>query len=123
MRGLRGFAGQGLLLALVLCGVHAPARAGNWLVCDFTVKVVDWHQHSISAVVVNASKRNPDACSAQGAEWTFTPESPNYQRPLPRAKWPQVNRLAHLRYRALAGVCKGDGRDYPCIIRHYSIMD
>jgi hypothetical protein len=114
---------QGLCLAVGWFGVCAPAMAGNWLVCDFTVKVVEKSQNDISVVLVNTSKRNPPECAQQGVEWTFTPESPNYQNPLPRAKWPKVNRLAHLRYRALVGVCKGDGRNHPCTIRHYSIMD
>lgn len=111
------------LLAVVLCGAHASATAGNWLVCDFTVKVIDENREELTAVVVNASKRNPGLCSSLEQELSFRPETPAYQGPLPREKWPKVNHLAHLRYRALRGVCKGDGRDYPCTIRHYSIMD
>jgi len=109
----------GLLFGLLLC---APAIAGNWVVCDARIKVTAHRGGRLLGEIVQVLPGRGGSCFQRGEELDFTPETPDYQRMLPRPAWPKPGELATLRYRSLIGFCKGDGVTRPCTIEHHSIL-
>ncbi len=112
-------AASGLLLGLLLC---APAMAGNWVVCDARIQVTAHRGERLQAEVVQVLPGRGSGCFQRGDVLDFAPETPDYQRMLPRRSWPRPGELATLRYRSLTGFCKGDGFTRPCTIEHHSIL-
>ncbi|MBT2339933.1 hypothetical protein J7E36_12345 [Pseudomonas fluorescens] len=70
-------------------------------------------------------KANPASatveCPEPGSAITFIPETPDYQATLARHQWPGKGQTVQVHYRYLDGICKGDGNDYPCRIKHYPL--
>jgi hypothetical protein len=58
-------------------------------------------------------------CPEVGATVVFTPEKVDYQAPLPRRQWPRKGQSVQVNYRYLDGICKGDGNEHACRIKHY----
>lgn len=112
-------AASGLLLGSSLC---APVMAGNWVVCDARIQVTAHRGERLQAEVVQVLPGRGSECFQRGDVLDFAPETPDYQRMLPRRSWPRPGELATLRYRSLTGFCKGDGITRPCTIEHHSIL-
>lgn len=114
-----GLALVGALFAALLSA--APARAGDWVVCDYDVQSlrIGGAPRELTVRLLKGRPRNLAECPPATGELSFTPETPDYQSTLPRAQWPKPGRQALLRYRHLDGVCKDAG---PCRIRHFSIL-
>lgn len=60
-------------------------------------------------------------CPEQGVTLIFTPKTSDYQAVLPSRNWHKKWQVVRMDYRYLDGICKGDGHDYPCRIKHYSV--
>lgn len=108
-------------LPLFLIAVSSTASANNWLVCDYTARTLSSNA-LLHATLVTAARKNPSACPQSGSELDFIPQTPDYQRQLPKRKWPKVGQEFRLRYRELHGYCKNDGHEAPCTIKHYSVL-
>lgn len=77
----------------------------------------------LQAELLKVSANAPTViCPEQGATVKFIPETPDYQAVLPRRTWPKKGQVVRVDYRYLDGTCKGDGKDYPCRIKHYSLV-
>ena len=105
----------------------APAMAGQWVICDYTIRTTAHHarQQQIEArveAVAAAHPANTADCLPVGATLRFAPESADYQQMLPRRAWPRVHQRARLQYRHLDGICKNDGNPRPCRITHHAIL-
>jgi hypothetical protein len=110
------------LAALALLASPLSALAGPWEICDYTVQIESTAPSGVRAVVTETAPKNLDWCVKVGGSLSFAPESEDYQSVLPRKRWPKVGTVATLRYRQLAGICKNDGNDRPCTIKHYSVL-
>lgn len=109
-------------IAILLTFLPSVALAGQWVICDYSIKVKEITRSDLRAEVVTAAAKNPETCLKQGAELSFKPETEDYQGHLPRKAWPKKGHVAKLRYRELSGICKNDGNPQPCTIVHYSII-
>lgn len=114
------------LLVLPFFMLGEPAQASTWQICNLELRITQVLKHpypQLQAQVLKASPASPAVeCPPVGSELTFIPETRDYQRTLPRRQWPAKGQSAHLNYRYLDGVCKGDGHSHACRIKHYSIV-
>lgn len=109
-------------IAILLTFLPSVALAGQWVICDYSIKVKEITRSDLRAKVITAVAKNSETCLKQGAELSFKPETEDYQGHLPRKAWPKAGQTAKLRYRELTGFCKNDGDTKPCTIVHYSII-
>lgn len=110
-------------IAVLFCVCFGTTvHAKSWVICDARINISAHGKNELSAKVVDTSQTNPPSCFKSGELLQFEPETADYQQVLPKKAWPKPGQHVRLRYRELNGVCKGDGLDKPCTIRHYSIM-
>lgn len=109
-------------IVIFLTVLPSFAFAGQWVICDYSIKVKAITPPELRAEVLTAAAKNPENCLKPGAELSFMPESEDYQSHLPQKAWPKKGQRAKLRYRELSGICKNDGNPQPCTIVHYSII-
>lgn len=104
----------------LLCG---PVQASTWQICRMELRITEVVKQPYPQLKAQVLKVNPASatveCPAQGATLTFTPETTDYQRTLPRRQWPAKGQSVRIDYRYLDGVCKGDGHSHECRIKHY----
>lgn len=114
------------LVVLALWGVCAPVQAATWQICRMDVRITEVLKRPYPQLQAQILKVTPTSntveCPAVGATLTFTPETTDYQSPLPRRQWPGKGQSVRVDYRYLDGICKGDGNDYACRIKHYPLV-
>ncbi|MBD0684166.1 MULTISPECIES: hypothetical protein [unclassified Pseudomonas] len=114
------------LLALTLLIMCAPVHAATWQICRLELRIVEVLKQpypQLQAQVLKVSRKSPAIeCPEEGTSLTFTPETPDYQATLPRRQWPGKGQSVRVDYRYLDGICKGDGNNYACRIRHYPVV-
>lgn len=107
----------------VLC---APAQAGAWQICRMELRIIDVLKQpsaQLRAQVLKVSAKPATAeCPQQNTHIIFVPETANYQAMVPRRQWPSTGQSVQVEYRYLDGICKGDGHEHPCRIKHYSLV-
>lgn len=111
-----------LLSLYVLC---EPAQASTWQICRMDLRITDVLKQPSPQLQAQVLKVSPASTTAQcpevGTTLTFIPERRDYQSQLPRRRWPAKGQSVSIDYRYLDGICKGDGNDHPCRIRHYPV--
>ncbi|TWC14557.1 MULTISPECIES: hypothetical protein [unclassified Pseudomonas] len=114
------------LLALIFPMMCAPVHAATWQICRLELRIIEVVRQpypQLQAQVLEVSRKSPATeCPEEGSSLTFTPETPDYQATLPRKQWPGRGQSVRVDYRYLDGICKGDGNNYPCRIRHYPVV-
>jgi hypothetical protein len=114
-----------VLLTALLSTLSQPVLASSWQVCSMELRVTDTVTKpypQLRAKILKVSAKTATViCPERGATIMFTPETSDYQAVLPRRTWPQKGQVVGVDYRYLDGICKGDGKDYPCRIKHYSL--
>nr|WP_246356587.1 hypothetical protein [Pseudomonas gingeri] len=109
-----------------LCVICAPASAATWQICRMELsitEVVKQPYPQLQARILAVSPKSATTeCPEQGTSITFTPETSDYQATLPRKRWPGKGQSVRVDYRYLDGICKGDGQEYACRIRHYPVV-
>ncbi|MGE8148934.1 hypothetical protein ACQKP7_27685 [Pseudomonas frederiksbergensis] len=113
------------LLVLALSVLCEPVQASTWKICRMEVRVTEVLKRPYPQLQARILKATPASTSVEcpevGASITFTPETTDYQTTLPRRQWPIKGQSVRMDYRYLDGICKGDGNDYPCRIKHYPL--
>lgn len=114
------------VLFTVMFSMFCPAvLASSWQICSMELRITDVVTKpypQLQAEILKVSAKTPTViCPEQGATVTFTPETSDYQAVLPRRTWPKKGQVVRFDYRYLDGICKGDGKDHPCRIKHYSL--
>ncbi|MBN2991880.1 hypothetical protein JWR97_11405 [Pseudomonas cedrina subsp. fulgida] len=103
-----------------------PALASSWQICRLELRITDTVTKpypQLQAEILNVSAKTATViCPEQGATILFTPETSDYQAVLPRRTWPKKGQVVRVDYRYLDGICKGDGKNYPCRIKHYPTL-
>lgn len=103
-----------------------PAQASAWQLCRLELRITHVLTRPTPQLQARVLKVMPGSttaeCPEEGATLTFTPETPDYQAQLPRRRWPSKGQTLHVDYRYLDGICKGDGNDYACRIKHYPVV-
>lgn len=111
------------LCVLALGVVCEPAHASTWQICSLELRITEVLKQPFAQLQAQVLKATPASTSVEcpevGTTLTFTPETADYQSPLPRRQWPRKGQSVQIKYRYLDGICKGDGNDYPCRIKHY----
>ncbi len=114
------------LCLLTFTAVCMPIHASTWQVCNMELRITDVLKNPYPQLRAQVLKVIPTSLTAEcpdaGAILTFTPETTDYQRQLPRRQWPNKGQSVRLNYRYLDGVCKGDGHSYECRIKHYPLV-
>jgi hypothetical protein len=112
-----------VLLVFAFSVLCQPAHASTWQICSLALRITDVVKQPFAQLQARVLKVTPASatveCPEVGATLTFTPETPDYQSPLPRKQWPTKGQSVQINYRYLDGICKGDGHDYACRIKHY----
>ena len=114
-----------VLVGLALCAQTAQmAYANAWQICEMQVKATQVLkvERQLRAEVLQVNSKLGVECPQKGEMIQFTPETVDYQSELARRHWPKVGQKVRMRYQYLDGICKGDGNDYPCTIKHYPMM-
>ena len=115
-----------VLSAVMLSMFCLPALASSWQICRLELRITDTVTKpypQLQAEILNVSAKTATViCPEQGATILFTPETSDYQAVLPRRTWPQKGQVVRVDYRYLDGICKGDGKNYPCRIKHYPTL-
>jgi len=118
-------ASHSVLLVLALSALCAPVHAATWQICRLELRVTEVVKQPFAQLQARILKVTPASasvdCPAVGTALTFTPETADYQAPLPRKQWPRKGQSVQINYRYLDGICKGDGHDYACRIKHYPL--
>ncbi len=113
------------LFVLTLPILCDPVQASTWQICRMDVRVTEVMKRPYPQLQAQILKTIPASttveCPKVGATLTFTPETTDYQTTLPRRQWPTKGQSVRVDYRYLDGICKGDGQDYPCRIKHYPL--
>jgi len=114
------------LLVLTLCVLCEPVQASAWQICGMALRITDVLKQPAAQLQATVLKVTPASstveCPEVGATVVFTPETTDYQAPLPRRQWPRKGQSVQVNYRYLDGVCKGDGNEYACRIQHYPLV-
>ncbi|RON40189.1 hypothetical protein BK666_26945 [Pseudomonas frederiksbergensis] len=114
-----------VLLVLTLLVVCIPVHASTWQICALGLRITEVVKRPSTQLQAQVLKVSPASTTAEcpevGASITFTPETTDYQTTLPRRQWPIKGQSVRMDYRYLDGICKGDGNDYPCRIKHYPL--
>ena len=114
------------LFVLPLAVLCEPAQASTWQICRMDVRVTDVVKHPYPQLQAQILKATPASASVEcpevGTTVTFAPETTDYQATLPRRQWPKKGQSMRIDYRYLDGICKGDGNDYACRIKHYPLI-
>ena len=112
-----------LALLAALFTWNPVAQAAPWTICRYDFKTVQIlkSEHALQATLLSVKGPIDKECPRPGATIRFTPETLDYQSPLPSKKWPKVGQVRQLTYRYLDGICKNDGQDKPCRIEHFSV--
>ncbi|RON47761.1 hypothetical protein [Pseudomonas frederiksbergensis] len=115
------------LWVLALSALSQPAQASTWQICRMDVRITEVVKRPYPQLQAQILKITPASatveCPEVGTTLTFTPETTDYQAPLPRRQWPGKGQSVRVDYRYLDGICKGDGNDYACRIKHYPLVD
>jgi hypothetical protein len=102
-----------------------PVQASAWEICSMELRIINVLKRpypQLQAEILKVSQRSTTAeCPKEGATITFIPETTDYQSELPRRQWPQKGQSVHVNYQYLDGICKGDGHDRACRIKHYPL--
>lgn len=110
---------------LALSAICPPAHASTWQICSMELRITDVLKQPFMQLQAQVLKAHPASttveCPEVGATLTFTPQTPDYQAPLPRKQWPKKGQSVQINYRYLDGLCKGDGHEYACRIKHYPV--
>lgn len=110
---------------LMLLAVGGQAQADTWQQCFLDLRiaqVIKQPYPELQAEVLKVTPKPATAeCPAVGELITFVPETADYQSPLVRRHWPKKGQPMKIRYQYLDGMCKGDGNDYACRIKHYPV--
>lgn len=112
-------------VSLAMCAQTAQMASANvWQICEMQVKVTEVLkvERQLRAEVLQVKSKLGVECPQKGEMIQFTPETADYQSELARRHWPKVGQKVRMRYQYLDGICKGDGNDYPCTIKHYPMM-
>ncbi|QHF02649.1 hypothetical protein N015_09600 [Pseudomonas asturiensis] len=114
-----------VILALPLLVLCEQADASTWQICRMELRVTEVLKQPYPQLQARILKVSPASstveCPEEGSALTFTPETRDYQRTLPRRQWPTKGQSVRVDYRYLDGLCKGDGHSYECRIKHYPI--
>lgn len=112
-----------IAVPVVLLALLGTAHADDWQVCRLEVTIIETVKTPYPALkgqVKSVTPKPADTeCPQRGETIQFKPESPDWQREVPRKKWPKPGQLVKMRYQYLDGTCMGDGNDHPCRIKHY----
>lgn len=115
-----------LVLAAGLAMLCTSAQAATWQICRMELRITEVLKQpsaQLRAQVLSVSPKQATAeCPEHNSSITFVPETPDYQTMLPRRQWPAKGQSVQLEYRYLDGICKGDGHEHPCRIKHYSLV-
>lgn len=115
-----------VLLVLTLSVLCEPVQASAWQICSMELRITEVLKQPFAQLQAQVLKITPASttveCPEVGTTVTFTPETTDYQSPLPRRQWPGKGQSVQIKYRYLDGICKGDGNDYPCRIKHYPMV-
>lgn len=115
-----------VLLTLTLAALCAPAQASTWQICRMELRISDAPKPASAQLQAEVLKATPSSatadCPTAGTTLTFVPETADYQTLLPRRAWPKKGQSVQVDYRYLDGICKGDGNDHPCRIKHYPVV-
>ncbi|ROM87593.1 hypothetical protein BK652_00640 [Pseudomonas brassicacearum] len=113
------------LALTALSTLCAPAHAGTWQICRLELHIVEVVKKPYPQLEARVARASPASatveCPQQGSTIRFIPETPDYQSTLPRRQWPAKGQSMRVDYRYLDGVCKGDGNQHPCRIKHYPL--
>ncbi|MBC3302033.1 hypothetical protein H0Z09_12945 [Pseudomonas sp. SWRI18] len=114
-----------VLFTVMLSVFCQPVLASSWQICRMELRITDTVTKpfpQLQAEILKVSAKTATViCPEQGATILFTPETSDYQAVLPRRTWPKKGQVVRIDYRYLDGICKGDGKDYPCRIKHYPL--
>ncbi|RON57768.1 hypothetical protein [Pseudomonas frederiksbergensis] len=114
-----------VLLVLTLLVVCIPVHASTWQICALELRITEVVKRPSTQLQAQVLKVSPASTTAEcpevGTTLTFAPETTDYQTTLPRRQWPIKGQSVRMDYRYLDGICKGDGNDYPCRIKHYPL--
>lgn len=114
------------LVALTLCMPCLPVHAATWQICRLELRITEVVKRPYPQLQAQVLKVSPQSATAEcpeaGASITFTPETPDYQTTLPRKRWPGKGQSVRVDYRYLDGICKGDGNEHACRIKHYPVV-
>jgi hypothetical protein len=123
---MKNHATRYVLLVLPLSVLCEPVQASAWQICNMALQITEVVRQPVTQLQARVLKVSPASttteCPEVGATITFTPETPDYQAPLPRRQWPGKGQSVQINYRYLDGICKGDGNDYACRIQHYPVV-
>lgn len=114
------------VLFTVMLSMFCPAvLAASWQICSMELRITDvltkpYPQLQAEILKVSAETATV-VCPEQGTTLKFLPETSDYQAVLPRRTWPKKGQVVRFDYRYLDGTCKGEWKDYPCRIKHYSL--
>lgn len=113
------------LFTVMLSLLCQPVLASSWQICRMELRITDVMTNpfpKLQAEILKVSVKTATViCPKQGTTLMFTPETSDYQAVLPRRSWPKKGQVVRIDYRYLDGICKGDGHDYLCRIKHYSL--
>lgn len=122
---MKNHAARYALFVLTLSVLCEPVQASAWQICSMELRITDVLKRPYPQLQAQILKVSPTSttteCPEAGATVTFTPETTDYQAPLPRRQWPSKGQLVHVNYRYLDGICKGDGNEHACRIEHYPL--
>ncbi|MDQ0654199.1 hypothetical protein [Pseudomonas cedrina] len=114
-----------VLFTVMLLMFCQPVLASSWQICRMELRITDTVTKpfpQLQAEILKVSAKTATViCPEQGATILFTPETADYQAVPPRRSWPKKGQVVRIDYRYLDGICKGDGKDYPCRIKHYPL--
>lgn len=120
------YAARYVIFALSLFVLCEPVQASVWQICSMELRITNVLKRpypQLQAQILKVIPASPTVeCPKEGSTLTFTPETTNYQSELPRRQWPNKGQSVHVNYRYLDGICKGDGNNYGCRIKHYPIV-
>ncbi|MFS2155879.1 hypothetical protein ACCD10_00820 [Pseudomonas sp. Pseusp122] len=115
-----------LVFTAGLAMLCTSAQAATWQICRMDLRITDVLKQPSAQLQAQVLKVSPQPataeCPEQNTTITFVPETPNYQTMLPRRQWPAKGQSVRVEYRYLDGICKGDGHEHPCRIKHYSLV-
>lgn len=113
------------LVVLTLSVLWEPVQASTWQICRMEVRIVEVLKQpypQLQGLILKVSPASPTVeCPTEGSTLTFIPETTDYQATLPRRQWPRKGQSAQVNYRYLDGICKGDGNEHACRIKHYPL--
>lgn len=110
-----------ICLYMLLLSLTTISYAGNWAICDLRVHIDEFDKktQTLAAPIISVHKKESVECPEEKSQINFIPETLDYQSILKKKYWPKPGRTATIRYQYLDGICKSDGNDAPCRIKHF----